>query len=324
MPFPHYQISGDAQRALEEFSTEFDAALAAEEAVPWSRMFGVAHTGLFRATFPIPVSSAGYVARKGDDRYRTLFERSLTMIPEEFHDGVEAKALEVEAPDFIGWGGEPARIARETRRFANVLTAAMLEANGRLSFYADRDLGTASAYNLFDDTHPGNVFDDSVAAFDNLHTAAAINAAMMKAAFIRFATRPAPNGKPMGLTPTHMIVPSALAQEAKDFLESDNIQTALTQGANATTPAGYTNNRWKNIVELVVAKELTNATYVYLIDANGPAPWITQVAETPEEIRFDKDSDYYKRTGKIAIGYNLVAGVAGALPHAIERIQITG
>ena len=322
MSYPNYQISGDAQRALEQFSSEFDGALAAMEAVQWAERFGIRHTGRFRATFPIPVSAAGYRLREGDDKYRDLFQRSLTMIPQEWQDGVEAKALVLEAPDFIGWAGEPERIAKESRRFLNQLVASVLHDNAYLSFYADVTVGLASAKGLFANDHPANVFDDSVGTFDNDHEATAINADMMKAALIRFATKPAPNGKPMGLQPTHMLVPSALVQEAKDFLESDNILTALSQAANAAAPLGWTNNRHKGIVELVACHELEDNNIIYLIDANGPPPWIAQSGESPEEIRFDKDSDYYKRTGKVAVGYTMVAGAVGALPHAIEKITI--
>ncbi len=323
MPYPFNQVSGDAQLALQEFSAELDGALASADAAPWAHSYGLKHVGKWRTLYPIPIDAIGYVERKGDDKYSTLGERACTFMPREFFAGVEAKVAVVEAPDFVGWVGAPARIAQATVRYPNKVVAAMLEANDNLSFYRDEQLRTDLALTLFNNAHPVNLF-KSLGTFDNDHTATAINAAMMKAAFIRFATRKASNGENMGLTPTDLLVPAALAQEAKDFLESDNLLTVFTQNANAATASGGTTNRWKNIVNLVVVPEFTSDSYVYLIDRNGPPPYIVQSAETPEEILFDKQSEFCKTTGKVKIGYSLIAGAAGCLPHAIERIEITG
>jgi hypothetical protein len=324
MGYPFNQVSGDAQLALQQFSAELDGALAAADATPWAFNFGLSHVGKWRTLYPIPIDAIGYVERRGDDKYSTLGERSCSFTPREFFAGVEAKVSVVEAPDFVGWAGAPARIAQATIRHPNKVVAAMLEANDNLSFYRDEQLRTDLGIALFASAHPVNLFKSSLGTFDNDHSAAAINAAMMKAAFVRFATRRASNGEYMGLTPTDLLVPPALAQEAKDFLESDNLLTVLTQNANAATAATGTTNRWKNVVNLVVVPEFTSSAYVYLIDRNGPPPYVVQSAEAPEELLFDKTSEFCKTTGKVKIGYSLIAGAAGCLPHAIERIEITG
>lgn len=324
MGYPFNQVSGDAQLALQEFSAELDGALASADATPWAHNFGISHTGKWRTLYPIPIDAIGYVERRGDDKYVALGERACSFVPREFFAGVEAKVSVIEAPDFVGWTGAPARIAQATLRHPNKVVAAMLEANDNLSFYRDEQLRTDLGITLFAGTHPVNLFKASLGTFDNDHTAEAINAAMFKAAFIRFATRKACNGENMGLTPTDLLVPSALAQEAKDFLESDNLMSAFTQGANAVSAGPGTTNRWKNIVNLIVVPEFTSDSHVYLIDRNGPPPYIVQSADAPEEILFDKASEYCRTTGKVKIGYSLTAGAAGCLPHAIERIEITG
>jgi hypothetical protein len=234
MATPFNLVSRDAQQALTEFSQEFDAALAVADAEPWSRRFGLYNSSRsIRTTYPIPVSAAGYVERKGDDKLRSLFERSLSMSPKEWVDGVAEKAIVVEAPDFIGWAGEPARIAKEGARHPNRLVAEMLAANPLLAFYADEKLGVASTIRLFASNHPVNIFDSSFLTFDNDHSASAIDSTMLKAAKLRFRQRKGPNGKPMGLRVTHMLVPAAREEEAKDFLESDNLVIAV-QNVGAT------------------------------------------------------------------------------------------
>ena len=126
MATPNSYLSVDAQLALTKFSQEFSEAFALGEFSNWARQFGLVDSNKYRTTFPIPVSSAGYELRAGDDRMRDLFEKSITFAPVEWTDGVVAKASVVEAPDFIGWLGEPARIAVEGLRNPNVLIASIV------------------------------------------------------------------------------------------------------------------------------------------------------------------------------------------------------
>ncbi len=323
MSNPFLQVSGDAKRALEEFSNAFRTALSAADAEAWASQYGFSYSSTaIKTTYPLPVSTAGYKEHTGDIQMRRLFARSLSMQTKEWADGVEEKASKIEAPDFIGWGEEPANIAREGARQPNIICAAMLKANPNLSFYKDEELGTDSAIALFSNSHPVNVFDASFGTFDNDHTATAIDSTFMKAALTRFRQKKAPNGKPAGRRLTHLLVPAALEEPAKDFLESDLMRLALLEvGANTNS---LTNNRYKNIVQLVVSDELEDDDIIYPFDINGPKPWIVQTSGAPEEIVFDKNSDYYKQTLKVGVKYILRADVKAALPHAIERVTITG
>jgi phage major head subunit gpT-like protein len=325
MATPYNMVSRDAQQALTEFSSEFDAALALADPLPWSRQFGLYHTSrAIRTTYPIPVSAAGYVERVGDDKLRSLFEKSLSMSPKEWVDGVAEKATIIEAPDFIGWAGEPARIAREAARQPNTLIAAMLEANPLLDLYRHELPGgsVASAVALFAGNHPVNIFDAAFGTFDNDHTAAAIDAAMLTAAKLRFRRRKGPNGKPMGLKLTHLLVPAAREEEAKDFLESDLMVNAILDSGTNTQQTS--NNRHKGTVQLVVADELTDDNLIYALDGSaGCYPWILQDGGSPEEIQYTKDDAMYKDQGKIGVKYVLLMAAAAALPHAIERIDLS-
>jgi hypothetical protein len=325
MANPFNQVSGEAQRALEEFSTEFDMALAAADPDNlWSRMFGLVNSSRsIKTTYPLPVSSAGYVERKGDNKLRSLFTRAISMSPIEWQDGFAEKAMIVEAPDFIGWGEEPTRIAIEAARQPNVIVADMLETNADLGFYRDEKLGTDLNIALFAGNHPVNVFDDGFGTFDNDHTATAIDATMLKDAQTRFRRKKGTNGKPRGLKVTDMLVPPDRAEEAKDFLESDNLILAVQE--SATNPVTWTNNRHKGTVNLVIADELTDANLIYLLDSTPgvPKPWILQDGGSPEEIVFDKSDTMYKTESKIGMLFVLLMSTVGALPHAIERIDLS-
>lgn len=324
MATPYNMVSRDAAAALEEFSSEFDKALAvAEPDNLWAKELGLfAESMAMRTTYPIPVSAAGYVKRKGDDKLRRLFERSLHLVPEEYVDGVAELAMIIRAPDFIGWGEEPQRIATETLRFANTAVAAMLAANPTLDFYRDEKLHTDLNIALFAGNHPVNIFDTSFGTFDNDHAASAIDTAMMAASKQRFRKIKGPNGKPMGLRATHMLAPAAREEEARDFLESDLLLQAV-QEAGANVGGATVSNRYKGAVTLVVADELADDDVIYMIAANGPKPWIYQEQGDPEEIRYDEDSEMYKDESKLGVKYILRAGLAACLPHAIERITLS-
>jgi phage major head subunit gpT-like protein len=327
MATPFNLVSRDAQQALTEFSSDFDAALAVADAEPWAQRFGLYNPSrAIQTTYPIPISAAGYVERKGDDKMRALFEKSLSMKPKEWVDGVKAKASIVEAPDFIGWAGEPARIAREAARQPNTLVAAMLEANPLLDLYRHEHPGgsVASTIELFADTHPVNIFDASFSTFSNDSiTGTEIDADLIKSIKLKFRNRLGPNGKKMGLRLTHLLVPAAREEEARDFFESDNLILAVQEGG-ANVGGVPTNNRHKGTVELVVCDEFTNDDLLYAVDGTkGVYPWIIQHGGSPEEIRYDKTDAMYKDTGDVGVKYVLLMAAAAALPHGIERITLS-
>ena len=328
MGTPFHRVSGDAQRALEDFSTQFDAALAAvDPETQWGNQLGLYHpSNAIKTTYPIPVSAAGYKERDGDDTLRRLMARSLSMSPRRWYDGIEEFSDVIEAPDFIGWTTEPANIAKEGMRHNNRLVAEMLEANLNLDFYRDETLGTDLGIPLFSDSHPVNIFETALGTFDNDHTAAAIDSDMFQEVKTRFRKKKAANGQVMGLRFDGLLVPASREEETKSFLESDNLILTVQNAAKTENVGGtWTNNRHKNTVTMMVADELTDDDVVYAFSlSSGAFPWVIQDDGSPEEIRYDKDSDYWKDTGKIAIKYIRRAAAKAALPHAIERITLTG
>jgi hypothetical protein len=323
---PYNQVSSDAKRKLEEFLEEFNAALAVmppEER--WSEQLGLyVSSDAIKLTFPVPISAAGYVRREGDDRLRSLYARSMSMKLEEWTDGIEELASIIEAPDFLDWIGEPARMAVETNRHGNTLVAAMLEANPNLDFYKDPDNGITTSRALFAATHPFNIFDPDSSTFDNDQTGTAIDATLVKAVKQRFRARKGPNGQPMGLRADTCIVPAARQEEAEDFFKQDMLIESIENVALDGIAAVTRNNRHKGM-RLIVADELTNDDMIYFMDsrATAPKPWVLQEAPSVEELIKDKTSDHYFNTGKVAMKLVRKAAAAAALPHAIERVDLS-
>jgi hypothetical protein len=326
MPRTVDQISATAARSLEDFDEALLESLAAIDPFDqWAFMFGETHMGEFKTTWPVQVSTPGFRLRKGNDSFRDLYEREISMVPDVYVDAIKIDERKLRGPDWRGFGREPNRIAVEMRRHPNKLVAAVLNSDANIDFYTQEEEGTTSSIPLFSANHLVNPLNPSGATFDNAH-AGSMDHAMLKAAFTRFMTRKAPNGEVMGLTITDMLVPAALGQSAKDLLESDNVLTAIAQDGTAPDNAtGWTQNRMKGIVNLIICPELdTHADdKIYLIDRNGPAPWAVQSVEAPEIIEYDKSDELYKNMNQVGRKYVLPGGAKALLPHAIEQITIS-
>jgi hypothetical protein len=323
MPIPAYQVSRDADRYLEEFSTELFEALATAEGDRWSEQFGIQSTGKFKKTFPIPFSSPDFTEFKGAPKFREMYQRSITMVPREYQDGIEEKIRTIEAPDFTGWPGEPGRVAKKMRKHLDKLTAAMLEANPNLNLYASPEDGKSSSTALFANAHPINIFDTSRGTFDNDLTVSAIDAGAMSDILYAFNTTLGPDGEYLGLAPTDVLCHPAQAETWKNLLMSDFVLTKLSQTGSESTAVGQTNNRMKNIVNLIVVPQFTLATVFYVVDRNGPPPWAQQT-DAPTEDRFDRNSEWARRTRRVRMSWVLTEAVAPILPQAIKRYTITG
>jgi hypothetical protein len=304
-----YNLSGDAQRALEEFAEDFAGAYSQSGVEPWAKNSGLYHASrAFKTTYPIPVSGAGYSELKGDLKYRSLFQKSLSLIPKTWQDGVEELASTVEAPDFTGWAAEPAAMAAAAVSLTNEIIANALEANAA---------HVLDGLTFFNDAHPCNVFDAAVGTFDNDIGGGGTTptAANIKLAAEYFRAIKAANGKPAGFRLTHILAPSVWEEELRDILE----QGLIVQADGASFAA--VDNRQRGRAQLIISDELTHATRWYPLALNKPGafPWIVQDQGAPEEIRNDKDSDHYKRTLKVSIGYVLRGNGALALPHCVQR-----
>lgn len=326
MANPYLQVSRDAQQYLTEFSRAFDAAFVAATPTTWARDFGhVNSSRAIQTKYPLPISAAGYKEKKGQTKFRGLFERSLTMQTKEWEDAIAELASRIEAPDFIGWTTEPQKIALEGARHANVLTAEMLKANPLLDLYKEEDEGgtTASTIRLFASNHPVHIYDSAQGTFDNDLEITGFDATSIKLVKQYFAALKAPNGRKAGRVFNTLLIPSALAEQAKDFFESDNLILAVENAVPAIVGGVPTNNRHKGTVRVVECPELLDDDVCYALDATSMAfPWVLQDGGAPEQIIFGKDDYLYKTEGKVGIAFKLQMAVAAALPQTIARLTI--
>lgn len=310
MGVEYNQISQDGQRALEEFSQDFGMALAQSPVEQWAMDRGLSKISrALKTTYPINVHAALYSELKGDIKYRSIFAKSISMVPKTWQDGVAELASIIEAPDFGGWAEQPAAMAMAAQSLPNEIIAELLEANAVQDF-------DGKAY--FASDHPNNVFRTGGNSFDNDFTGAgtkftAANLAIMKASFRALK---GPNGKPLGLRMTHCLFPGAMEEEVKDVLEQDMVIQAIGGGS-----FGAVDNRHKGTVVPIFSDELTDdaAFYPLALGKPGLYPWIVQSEGTPEQIVQDRNSPLYVTTLKIGIAYILRGNGALALPHCAQR-----
>lgn len=314
MPPREYDLlTLDAQAALQQFDMAFVAALA-EAPEPWAKSLGLyKSTGLLKTTWPIPLSAAGYVLLEGDLRYRKLAEKSFSLIPETYQDGVSEQASVVEAPDFYGWGEEPARIALDGVALPNRLVSTLLAAGEATDCWDGKF--------FFDTAHPCNAADASVTAtFDNYTASRTVTSDNFQLALKEMRGVKGPSGKALGLRVTDILCPASQEQDWRKVLN----QGIVVQTTDAGDTFGAVDNIWKGAANLIVGDELEDG-YWYAIARNrhGMAPWVTVDQGAPETIISDKTSDLYKRTLKV--GYaSIVRAVAGlAMPQCIHRYKLT-
>ncbi len=306
-------LSRDAQIALNQFSSAFALALTQPAVDPWARMLGFYQSGRFRTSFPIPLSAAGYAELKGDLKYRSLFEKSFSLTPKTWQDGVSALASVLEAPDFLGWAQEPAAMAAAAMSLPNEIIAALIEANS-----ATDGEGKArwDGKAFFATDHPVNLFSSAAGTYSNLITGAGTDptTANLAIAMTNFDKMKAPNGKPLGLRMTHVLHPPSQRDKWKKILEQDILVQAV-----GSAFAGV-DNIYKGSVTPICSYELTNDSKWYPMALNKPGmyPWVVQDEGAPEEIRLDKSSDFYKQTLKVSLAYVLRGGGELAMPACMQ------
>jgi hypothetical protein len=354
MSTPYQQVSKDANRAIEEFSDQFRDGLTLAEPAAWDDL-GLSYTlanAAAQVTFPLPIDAAGYKEFKGEIKYRRLYSRSMSFRTKEWSDGVEEHARVIESDRFSGWLQAPQNMARAWKQLPLDMLASLLQGpdpvtnapaaytGPLLDLYKDKDSNTASTITWFADAHPCNIFEPGFGSFDNLRTTtyAAIDSGAFFADLYAYAVSvKGPNGKPLDVSVNgaKILNPSSLTRRFKKVLENDRIVSAISnagvQGATSNVVAAlerknidYGTISGQEVKEFSLANGWDAVFFVVLGGNPELYPWVALSDSQPEERLFDKNSEFYKNTSKVKVGYIGNANVGAAMPHRIVRYQITG
>lgn len=323
MTNPNYQVynqvSRDAQVALEEFKSDFETAYIVANQDLWSRSSGLnIVTKNLKVSLPVPLTSAGYEKAHGDRRFRSLSERSFSMIPETWEDGVAELAKVVEAPDFIGWAQQPAAMAAAAAQLPDELVTTLLESNP-LSWEAQDVGGT-----LFFGTHQFNILKAAAGTFSNDVTVGdtTLTPANVGIARQMFRSIKGPNGKPLGVRFKNLLVPGVLEEAARRVS-----QQGTTPQAGPSVGGTQTFSQVDNIYKgtpYQVGDTLTSATYWYAIGEKlGMQPWTLCDHGAPETLLFDKTSHLYQTQRKIGIASSFETTAALGFSQVVIRFKGT-
>lgn len=187
-------------------------------------------------------------------------------------------------------------LSRNTKKFYDRLTKVALQ-NGKTggSTWDTNSLFTAYLWYdglaAFSSVHPVNIDDSSMGVWSNLRKGSPLNTDNLDAGIEQMGTILLPNGDPMGVSPTHLIVSAGKKRTGLRLTEVDMIGRLVDGLAgSAAQENNITKMKTKNNypLELVVADDLSNEPGVwYLADRSmGREPltcWEVQSPPRPKQ-----------------------------------------
>lgn len=305
-------------QAIQEFDDRYLVGRMAKPSAPdFSTVIGdVFDTPTPLTQFPVSLMSSKYEETKGDNRSKTIEEKSIPLSTVEFDEGYEAKLLDLMTVPYAWakWQGAAARLIAAEARFVRRKLAALLEANAACGF---------DGVTLFHASgHLANPALPGAGTFGNLQgtgkacTIANIEAeiGLMKAAVLD------ENGDKMSPTPDTLVVPSAIWATVNNLLKSDII-------ANAAGTATIS-NPYLGTIQVLEAPDLTDANDWYLVDGKMIQEQACPVTVASRFVppgtlglrQYDESSDFFKNTGKLKVSSHIHYGFAGMFPHAIRKV----
>lgn len=160
---------------------------------------------------------------------------------------------------------------------------------------------------FFNDAHPENYGEPGSATFDNLYASTALTSANFDTVYAAMMLRKGADHKPLGIRPTHLVVPPGLRGKANEIIKAENI--VKTAGDGSTT------NTNRDLVEVVICPQLTSATTWYLLDCSQVVnPFIVQKRKSVELVSrtnlqdpnvFDNKEFVFGADLRMAVGYTL-------------------
>jgi phage major head subunit gpT-like protein len=178
------------------------------------------------------------------------------------------------APIFKGYG-------EATKKWPDDMILEVLEAG------EDTLCFDGSAF--FDDEHPVDMRDASKGTYSNLLTSKALTRENYADARRKMRLFKGDNGKPLGVRPTILAVPTALEDRARQIVETNDIAVSTLEGQ---TQVGATENLMKGTATVLVIEELEDQDDWYLFDCSRAVkPFVRQIRKAPAFQRYFNPAD---------------------------------
>lgn len=325
--------------AIREFNERYLAAIGASQPTGWADSLGeLLPSSSPMVSFPVSQLRTLYTRTEGEQKFKTLREKSFDIKSEEFDDGYEAKLMDLFLQVFAyrNWQQAPSRLVLAEEQHRHNQIAALLTAGTGLT--------CVDGKNFFATDHPVNMTTTGVKTQSNATTWSNYDStgldilgagisnpdiSNIQAQVIDMQTGvPDENGQLLGVDPDTLLVPADKKEAVTNMLAKDRLVSVF--GSN--TAAAPSENPYKNRFNIVGVKEFGFASGStadwYLVDSKlvkaGVAPWISMRQTVPASLalrNFDESSDFFKNTGRIKMSSHIWYGFALALPHAIRRVK---
>jgi len=308
--------------AITEFLDRYIAAQGVVLPPAWVDDYGdTAPINAPKVTFPITQVSGGYVESNGENRFKSMQEKSFDVKVLEFDMGYEARALDLFQNVYAvrKWNEAPQRftVAEQNHRAKKI--AELLE------------LGTATTCwdgkNFFATDHPANVSDSSAGTFSNYNAAGLDpnSIANLMAEITSMMSVKDENGEKLGVDPDTILLPTAKYMTVSALLAQAQISATSGTG-QPNTGITTMSNPLLGKLRAVHVPQLSDANDWYLVDSKlvrALPPWAALRYAAPDSLglrTWDESSDFYKDTGKIKVSSHIWYGFALVFPHAIRLI----
>jgi phage major head subunit gpT-like protein len=145
---------------------------------------------------------------------------------------------------------------------------------------------------FFSSTHPQNLDAQGGAVESNIFTAMPLTAANFAAVVAAMMTFTGEDGQPLGVNPTMLMVPPALAMTARTILNAEIIATPVSLPGGGAG-AAMQSNVLKGTADLLVNPYLAaNPTTWYVLDTSKPIkPFVFQLREAPQFTYLNQPTD---------------------------------
>jgi hypothetical protein len=326
--FTTEQLPTTSQAAIREFEDRYLACIGATPPPTWSDLGDLIPTEAPLVTFPISSLALAYQPTTGEQRFKTLKEKSFDLKTDERDVGIQAPLLQILSKVFAyrNWLQGPARMMLAEGRMRNRAIAALLEAGQTKLWGASiANPNGIDGANFFSKTHLSDFnnpkspqwsnFDDSGVDVTDLPSLEPQITAMQGSLD--------ENGEKIGTDPDSILVPTEKFERLKNQLAKDLILN--TDGSSFAAESNVFKGRF-NVVHI---PEFTDPNDFCLVDSKlrqstGLPPWISARYMVPNpalELRnYDETSDFFKDTGDIKISSHLWYGFCLGFPHAIRKV----
>lgn len=205
----------------------------------------------------------------GERVIHNFAERSFEIRNRKFEETIGVKREDIEDDNLGLYTPMFDMLGQQARMYPDDLVLELLESGTTELCY--------DGQNFFDTDHPKNMDDSGAGTQSNNFTSKALSHDNYQSVRTSMRKLVGADGRPLGVSPTHLLVPPALEKTALQILNAEMV----AEGTGDATVA--VSNVLRGTTKLIVWDRLTSDTTWYLLDLSKPIkPFVFQNRDAPE------------------------------------------